>query len=124
MIRKHRPPKPRAFSRHRSLEHERTAHESSYREKAFADAWEIENEPNAGLNFGLGTLYDLVGVSTLDADGKPLLWPRSYRRTKFYPLRTRDCQVAATVVQWFGTHCGWCFLEAALDRCGYRIVKK
>jgi hypothetical protein len=38
--------------------------------------------------------------------------------------KPRDRILAATIIQWLGTPCGFCFLEESRARCGYRVVEK
>jgi hypothetical protein len=94
--------------------YERTKHNP--REAAFAHEWEEENEAKRHLNYGRGILQDLL--STPDKHfgghgvGNPQIWLTPAMR-----------YVTATAVQWLGSNCGWRFLEMALKRCGYKIVK-
>lgn len=81
------------------------------REKAFADHWRKENENvPSWLNGGHGVLEHL-----LLANEKECI---------IGDLTQRDAIVAATVIQWLGTNCGWCFLDECLNRCGYYIAKR
>lgn len=75
---------------------------SGDRERAFHDQW--SKEQSAG--FGSGPLFRQM-LSNLD----------------LLPMTQRDATIAATLVQWLGTNVGFCFLEQALRRCGYEIVK-
>lgn len=97
----------------RGLRWDRTAHNP--REKALADKWEEENEPNPGLNYGHGILQDLFGKWGMfgPAGGSEVS----------HVITDRERMIVATVVQWFGSNCGWGFLEEALKKCGYRIVR-
>lgn len=76
-------------------------------EKAFADTWEAENKKVSGWNQGLGILQDLFfrGHNCVHEVTRMERW------------------VAATVVQWLGTNCGFCFLRNVLKKCGYGIVR-
>jgi hypothetical protein len=38
-------------------------------------------------------------------------------------LSHREATIAATLIQWLGTNVGFCFLENALKRCGYKSTK-
>ena len=68
------------------------------REKAFFDQWLYEQESSLLTNLFQGSgLGDLVSH--------------------------REATIAATLIQWLGTNVGFCFLESALKRCGYKIVK-
>lgn len=40
------------------------------------------------------------------------------------PMSQRDATLAATLIQWLGTKVGFCFLESALGRCGYKSVRE
>lgn len=118
----------RPLPRHMSYEAERlwvssTPCGSSEREAAFARCWMRWNHPRlrAGTNYGLGVLVDLVGVDCRNAHSPGL--GGGYKRGPCWPVRRRDCQVAATVVQWLGTNIGMCFLEEALQRAGFRLVQ-
>lgn len=81
------------------------------REKAFAELWNSENQPRPGVNYGYGTLQDLF------FDGRSGWWPECK-----LAINDRDRFVAATIVQWLGTNCGFAFLQMALEKCGYRII--
>lgn len=89
--------------------------EHNEREKAFADTWEKENEPRAGLNFGQGTLQDLFfdKVKTENIFSDNTVCKIIIDDTTRY--------IVATVVQWFGSNCGMAFLHEALRKCGYRL---
>lgn len=88
------------------------------REKAFHEQWLKENEPNRGVNHGQGTLQDLL----IESGGNPF----SLFNAKRYitEVGKRDREIVATVIQWLGSNCGMSFLGQALDKCGYKIVKK
>lgn len=89
--------------------------EQSNREKALSRLWRKENQKRHWLNCGFGVLQDLFFNSA------------HFDRTKIFPLTTitkRDRVIAATVVQWLGSNCGFTFLCKAMDNCGYKIVKK
>lgn len=84
------------------------------REKAFRDHWLKENEPCPGVNAGWGILQDLF----INHDRtKPIYRPKYLEK-----MQPRDRAIVATVIQWLGTNCGWCFLEETLKKCGYTIV--
>jgi hypothetical protein len=83
------------------------------REKALAEAWERENEPRPFSNYGQGVLQDLFS--------KP------GRFGHIFPQRTlnitnRDRMIAATVIQWIGSTCGFSMLMEAIGKCGLRVV--
>jgi len=75
------------------------------REVAFAEEWYLQNDRRTGaLN---GTLAWLLGIG-----GKPI-----------QKITQHDASVAATVIQWLGSNVGFSFLEEALGRRGYKIVR-
>lgn len=77
------------------------------REVAFADEWVEQNRVLNNPRCSTGTLGYLIakehGTWELPSD--------------------RDEMVAATVVQWLGSNVGFSFVQNALERCGYRVVK-
>jgi hypothetical protein len=79
------------------------------REKAFADQWEDENMV-AG-----GQMADTLRERSLI---RLLL---SNKKLEYFG---RDEQIVASIIQWLGSNVGWCFLNDALKRCGYKIVKE
>lgn len=86
--------------------------EQGKREKAFFIEWRKANKPVSFINYGYGVLQDLF----LDRTGNFFI----HCETKITP---RDRYLVATVMQWLGTNCGWCFLGECLKRMGYKIVK-
>lgn len=81
---------------------------SGMRERVFAEAWEKENSPPSFLNGGAGASQWLMhgdGVTPY-ANGE---------------LTQEEATVAATVVQWLGTSCGFSFLEETLKKAGYTV---
>lgn len=81
-------------------------------EKAFSDAWKKENRYRPGINFGEGLLQDLFMQRTKFTD---------YCHLRINPVHR---YIAATVIQWLGTNCGFAFLQEVLEKKGYKIVKK
>jgi hypothetical protein len=79
------------------------------REKAFHEMWIKENDPQRGINSGWGILQDL--------------FINDNKRTIEVEINKRDRVIVATVIQWLGSNCGMGFLEASLEKCGYRIVQ-
>ena len=77
------------------------------REVAFSDTWQKQNEILTGRPYG--TLQYLLGDGT------------SFNGVK--AITQDEATVAATVIQWLGSNVGMSFLEDALKRCGYKIVK-
>lgn len=96
--------KKNAGQKNRGYLYERT--KTNDLEKSFADKWEEDNKNYAilqklfyepgGLGFGFTSSVHDVSAS--------------------------ERYVAATVVQWLGTNCGFAFLQAALRRCGYYVA--
>lgn len=97
--------------------HERTKSEHSKIEKALADAWEKENEPNRSIGFGYGLLQDLFCKPD-----ERFGYAAGGTATKV--LTDDERMVAATAIQWLGSNCGWAFLQEALSSAGFKIVKK
>lgn len=98
---------------HRSWTWTRTLYIPGDLERAFADCWEEENVPKSYLNQGRGTLQNLFFRSTGTG-----IFRRNILVTE---INNRDAMIAATVVQWLGTNCGFCFLRRVLEKCGHRI---
>lgn len=84
------------------------------REMAFAECWAEECEPKRWLNQGQGLVQNLF----FKAEDR---WP--FRNVMRMWLSKRERMIAATCIQWLGSNCGWAFLNEALKKCGYRIVK-
>ena len=85
-------------------------------ENIFAISWIEENKPISWLNQGRGVLQNLF-------IGTEELWP--FQDSYYIKLITkRERMIVATVVQWLGSNCGFCFLQKTLRKCGYRIVKE
>jgi len=99
----------------KGFKNERVKHQFGEREKAFYKHWKKENKPVRGLNYGFGTLQDLL----MQKD-KEHWFSQPYAVVKITP---RDRFIVATVIQWLGSNVGWCFLGEVLKSCGYRIVK-
>ncbi|MDH6308090.1 hypothetical protein M2451_002609 [Dysgonomonas sp. PFB1-18] len=88
--------------------------EQSRREKALARAWRKDNLCNSWKNSGFGVLQDLF-INTEHRD-----------RTYHFPISIiskRDRVIAATVIQWLGSNCGFSWLCDVMKRCGYKITK-
>lgn len=77
------------------------------RERAFAEEWVKENQ-------GFMTKCETRTLGML-LSTRPNEWQRPTERDEI---------VAATVIQWLGSNVGFSFVEQALARCGYRIVKE
>lgn len=84
-------------------------------EYEFARAWEKQNVPRLGSNFGQGLLQDLLTKE----DTKYGLFHR-----RIINITGRDAAVAAEVIQWLGTNCGFAFLRQVLERSGYTLTQK
>jgi hypothetical protein len=98
-------PKLPGMQHDRGYGYERTQHNAL--EKAFADAWEQENQPRPGINHGGGILQDLF----YNRAGRPI-----------HEVTDSERMVAATVVQWLGTNVGFSFLTEILRKQGFRII--
>lgn len=85
------------------------------REVGFAQEWDKENDSDQSIcrNYGCGILQDLF------IEAKGMFWGR--RMT--HRISNRERMIVATVIQWLGSNCGMCFLEQALKRSGYKIVR-
>lgn len=93
---------------HAGLHANRLNHPCGAREETFAKAWRKENEPPSFLNGGRGILDHLLYASQ---DGRSIDGEAT----------EREESVAATVIQWLGTNCGWSFLEGIIKDCGFVI---
>lgn len=101
---------------HRAWDWKRTNYIPAVRERTFADEWEKEAEPNPGINSGLGTLQGLL----IDRSG-----PGIFGRHRVIAWVTkREAMIVATIMQWLGTNCGFCWLEETLKKAGYRLVRE
>jgi len=104
---------------HRGLYYRRTKsrHDGwTNREKIFADEWEKENRERPCIDYGMGILQDLMVTETHE------LWMCLPKKIAFIISRREAC-IVATVVQWFGSNVGFCFLETCLNKMGYTIAK-
>lgn len=84
-------------------------------EYEFAREWEKENRPEGGRSYGLGLLQNLLirEDKRWGIFHKPIIW-----------LTPRDAAVAAEVIQWLGTNCGFCFLRQVMEKSGYTLTQK
>jgi len=98
---------------------ERTKHEHGDREKIFYKQWKKENKQLRWLNFGQGILQDLFAIT----GNNPFNFMRGGLIGWKLIINRRDRYIVATVMQWLGTNCGWCWLEETLRKCGYRLEK-
>ena len=94
-------------------------------EKAFQEAWDYENFPNATTSLGIGQEIFIVSKeSASNFDGKKTDNISYGDHICVYELSTREYRILATFVQWLGTNCGFGFLHKALGRCGFYIAEK
>jgi hypothetical protein len=108
--------------------HHRTRHDGNATERIFSEEWIRENVASPGVNFGHGTLQDLMAVRV---HAREKGWNNAidslcgyFSHRWAFVITRRDAKIVATVVEWFGTNCGWSFLERTLLRCGYRLVER
>lgn len=80
-------------------------------EKAFADKWEKENKTDTCVHHGAGLLQALFDHGERSYGG-------GYR---VHAVTASERFVAATVVQWLGTNCGFAFLLEVLRSEGMTI---
>lgn len=78
-------------------------------EAVFAKAWKITNHPPSFLNGGYGTLQWL-----LCSDGAS---------SPTRAVTQEEATVAATVIQWLGTPCGFDWLMQTVKSGGYHVVR-
>lgn len=92
-------------------------------EREFATEWEKICRPQRGINYGHGTLQDLMFI---DKKTGETTFPNFVRGnvTCWTKITPRDAAIVATVIQWLGTNCGFSFLSDVLDRAGYKLVRK
>jgi len=83
-------------------------------EYEFAKAWEKENIPKSYLNFGHGVLQNLLTKE----DTKYHLFHR-----QVIHVNRRDAAVAAEVIQWLGSNCGFAFLGQVMRASGYELKR-
>jgi len=74
---------------------------SSERENAFHKEWWMENESRFGKSIST-LLFNSWGITS---------------------PTTREVAIVASLITWLGTNVGFCFVERALKRCGYKIIK-
>lgn len=95
----------------------RLTHPSSEREVAFVEQWAAE---------WTDILGHLLVVPAKEDEAGAFPDPYCINAWQRCPLGAptlRDRQIAATVIQWLGTNVGMCFLDQALARAGYRVVR-
>lgn len=101
--------KPKVYDR--GFRHKRTTDSGPQgpREKAFAEEW--AKEAPEWFETILVPSHRRPGALSMFG-GRPALIPNRLQR-----------MIVATAIQWLGTHVGFSFLETALKKCGYSIVK-
>ena len=97
---------------HRSIRHDRTLIKDSVgsgrREKAFAETWVEDNKPQRYHMFGpVCSRLEMLMV----------------KNDRLIPVSQETATAVATIVQWLGTNFGRAFLDEALKKFGYHIVK-
>lgn len=104
---------------HRGLRYDRTEGDftQAIRERAFAEAWQRENDLNP-RNYCL--LWMLLSEQN---DQEPGMYGLRGRKM-LCEANQESATVAATVIQWLGSTVGWCFLENAVNAAGYELVPK
>lgn len=90
--------------------------EHNPRELAIAEHWADECEPKSFLNYGQGLVQNLF----MDRPAKAWHFFDTYAHII---LSRRERMIAATCIQWLGSPCGFAFLEEALRKCGYTIIR-
>lgn len=102
---------------HKGYKHERMKYTDNELEKLFYKEWKEENKNRPHINYGYGALQDLFCYYDKST---PVL-----NRTRFHIVTNkRDQYIAATIIQWLGTNCGFAFLKSVLAKAGYDIVKR
>lgn len=104
---------------HRGKWHNRTMDDCHHGrlEKAFAEAWEKENNPSSMLNYGVGTG---VGLLCMEPSEMAITFG-GFAQVR--ELTQEEATAMATAIQWLGSNCGFCFLSMVLEQCGY-VVKR
>lgn len=81
------------------------------KEKIFAEEW-VKINKNKIYDFGLlQTLFFVKDINNISP---------GYLLLKITPIQR--C-IVATVIQWFGSNCGFSFLVDCLKECGYKLEK-
>jgi hypothetical protein len=106
--------KAKIESEHIGIRPERCQHND--REAAFQKHWLKENLIQPGINSGLGTLQGLF-IENTDIN-RPMTSGKAVEE-----ISKRDRMIVATVIQWLGSNCGFCFLQETLSDCGYKITR-
>lgn len=74
-------------------------------EKAFAELWQEENATNNSSHHGVGLMQALFS-----------------NRGHQHNVTASERFVAATMIQWLGSNCGFSFLRRALKEAGYTVI--
>lgn len=83
-------------------------------ERSFAEQWREQNDQ-------FGDTYSnpaMLRVLLSEPEG-----PGEMHRKPIVEVTQEVASTAATLMQWLGTNVGWAFMESALRRCGYKIVR-
>ena len=95
---------------------------SNPREVAFAESWAKDNK--------YSDILDLLFRTSCDKDDPDCInrfefnvWINGYQKMPIGEPTERDRIVAATVIQWLGSNCGFSMIMEALEKCGYRIAR-
>ena len=83
----------------------RIKHPGSFKEKALSEYWEESCAPKPCVNFGQGVFGDLM-----------ISWKQK--------ITARDARIAASLIQWLGTNCGFCWLEQALNKANQYLINE
>lgn len=94
------------------------------REAIFANEWERENTSRSFYQRKLEALMVTRGLTTRRKHGAPGDGRSRVVHRVAFRITRRDRVVAATLMQWLGTNCGWCFLRTVMKRCGFVIVSQ
>lgn len=94
---------------------------SNQREQAFVDTWAKENS----YHDLLALLYS-VPANRGDDGAERVYDPMYLEAWAKFPLgdvTERDRIVVATIIQWFGSNCGFDFIRQAVEKCGYTLER-
>ena len=89
------------------------------KEAVFARKWAETNRPPPFLNSGIGPLEHLVTMRPIPSDSR-VIFGSGYER--YRDLTQAEATAAASVIQWLGTNCGWCWLEECIRECGFDLI--
>lgn len=100
---------------HKGLRFTRT--EQNPREAAFQKFWEAENTES--IKYNGSNEVDLLQFLFTEYVGTLFFHWRKRAKT----ITDRERMIVATVIQWFGSNVGFCFLERMLKSAGYEIKR-